>query len=80
MKTSRNTSQRHITAYCIQFNGALVQQHYRKTESRPVCICFLHTEIPLTHWKCHIETVCFINRTLKQFTLKNKIFIKESYM
>ena len=27
----------------------------RKTKSMPICTCFLHTEIPLTQWKCHIE-------------------------
>jgi len=74
MKTSRNTPQRHITAYCIQFNGALVQQYYRKTESSSVCMCFPHTEIPLALWKCPIKAVCFINRTLKQFTFKKQDF------
>jgi len=49
MKTSRNTPPRHTT--CVQFNGALVQQRYIKTKSRPVCKCFPHTEIPLTQWK-----------------------------
>jgi hypothetical protein len=74
VKTSSNTPQRHIITYHVQFNGALVQQHYRKTESRPVCMCFLHTEIPLAHWKCHIEEVCFINSPLKQFTFKKHNF------
>jgi len=57
MKTSSNTPPRHIITCCIQCNGALVQQRYRKTKSSPVCTCFLDTEIPLTQWKCHIATV-----------------------
>jgi len=69
MKTSSHTPQRHNTTYRVQFNGALVQQHYRKTESMFVCTCFPHTEISLTHWKCYIEAVYFMNGTLKQFTL-----------
>jgi hypothetical protein len=56
MKTSSNTPPRHIIT-CVQFNGALVQQHYRKTKSSPICTCFLDTEITLTQWKCHIATV-----------------------
>jgi len=59
MKTSSNPPQSHITTYHVQFNGVLVQYHYRKTESRPVCMCLPHTEIPLAHWKCHIEAVYF---------------------
>ena len=59
MKTSSNTPPRHITTCCVQFNGALVQQFFTKTKSSPVCKCFLHTEIPLTQWKCHIEAVYF---------------------
>jgi hypothetical protein len=54
-KTSSNVPARHITACCVQFNGALVQQHYIK--NRSVFKCFLHAEIPLTQWKCHIEAV-----------------------
>jgi uncharacterized Zn-finger protein len=70
MKTSSNTPPRHFITCCIQFNGALVQQCYRKTKSSPVCTCLLDTEIPLTQWKSHIATVY----------LKNKIFINESYL
>ena len=70
MKTSSNTPPIRITT-CVQFNGVLVQQCYRKTKSKPNCTLLLHTEIPLTHWKCRIEAVYF---------KKNKIFIKESYM
>jgi len=29
----------------------------RKTKSMPICTCFLHIEIFLTQWKCHIEAV-----------------------
>ena len=58
MKTSSSTPPRHIIT-CVQFNGLLVQQHYRKSKSMPICTCFLHTEIPLTQWKCHIEAVYF---------------------
>jgi len=70
MKTSSVTPPRHIITCCIQFNAALVQQCYRKTKSSPICTCFLDTEIPLTQWKWHIATVY----------LKNRTFIKESYM
>jgi hypothetical protein len=71
MKTNSKTPPRRITTCCVQFNGALVQQRYIKTKSRPVCKFFLHTEIPLTQWKCHIDAV-----KLK----KKNIFIKEIYM
>jgi len=74
MKTSSNTLPRHVTAFRVQFNGALLQQRCRETKSRPVCICFPHTEIPLTHWKCHIKAVYFINGTLKKFALKKQDF------
>jgi hypothetical protein len=59
MNISSNTPPPHITTCHVQFTGALVQQHYRKTKSRPVCTCFPHTEIPLTHCRCHIEAVYF---------------------
>jgi hypothetical protein len=59
MQTGSNTPPQHIITCHVQFNGALVQQHYRKTKRRPICTCFLHTEIPLARWKCHIEVVYF---------------------
>ena len=58
MKTSSSTPPWHIIT-CVQFNGLLVEQHYRKSKSMPTCTCFLHTEIPLAQWNCHIEAVYF---------------------
>jgi hypothetical protein len=59
MKTGSNTSPRPVTTYCVQFNVTLVQQLYRKSKIRPIFKFFLHTEIPLTQWKCPIEAVYF---------------------
>jgi len=35
MKTSSNTAPRHITTCGVQFDGAFVQQHYRKAKIMP---------------------------------------------
>ena len=69
LKTSSNTPTWHIITCCVQFNRVLVQQHYRKSKSMPICKCFLHTEIRVTQWKYHIEAVyfkklCFYERKL----------------
>jgi hypothetical protein len=74
MKTS-NTPPRHIVTCHVQFNGVLVQQRYRKTKSRPVCTCFLHTEFPLTQWKCHIGAVYF----KKQYFYQRKLNVIWNY-
>jgi len=75
MKTSSSTPPRHIITCRVQFNGVLVQQHYRKSKSMPICTCFLHTEIPLTQWKCHIEAVYF----KKQDFYKRKLPVSRNY-
>ena len=74
MKTSSSTPPWHIIT-CVQFNGLLVEQHYRKSKSMPICTCFLHTEIPLTQWKCHIEAVYF----KKQDFYQRKLHVSWNY-
>ena len=74
MKTSSSTPPRHIIT-CVQFNGLLVQQHYRKSKSMPICTCFRHTEFPLTQWKCHIEAVYF----KKQDIYQRKLHVSWNY-
>jgi hypothetical protein len=74
MKTSSNRPPRHIITCRVQFNGALVQ-HYIKTKSRPMCICFPHTEIPLTQLKCHIESIYF----KKQDFYQRKLHVSWNY-
>jgi len=59
MKTSRSTPQKHITTYCIQFNGVLVQQHYKKLKVGLFVYAFRTLKFP---W--HIG-----NAILKQFAL-----------
>ena len=54
METSSNTPPRHITNCGVQIAGAFVQLRYGKVEISTVCKCFLHTEIPLTQWKCQM--------------------------
>jgi hypothetical protein len=74
MKSSSNTAPRHIKT-CVQFYGALVQQSQRKTKIWPVCMCFLHTEIPLTQWKCRIEGISF----KKQYFYQRKLHVIWNY-
>jgi hypothetical protein len=70
MKTSSITPPRHIITCPVQFSGVLVQQHYIKTESSPICTCLPQTEIPLTQGQCQIEAVYFKN---KFFFLARKV-------
>src|SRR5215469_7705329 len=75
MKTSSNTAPRHIITCCVQFNAVLVQQHYTKTNSKPICTCFPFTEIPLTQRKCHIEAVY----CKKQYFYQRKLHVSWNY-
>ena len=59
MKTSRNTPQRHITAYCIQFNGRLFNNITEKLKVGLFVCAFRTLKFP---WH-------FGNALLKQFAL-----------
>ena len=69
MKTSSNIPPTHIKTCCVQFSRVLVQQHYIKTKSLPICTWFTYIEIPLTQLKCNIEAVYFKKQDFYQWKL-----------